>query len=52
MSDDAPPTVGVDVDWPVFLDLIQPGEQGWINRTVPGQAVIGLPAVRKILTHK
>lgn len=48
-SNDAAPTVGVDTDWHVFLDFIQLGEQGRINRKEPGCVVVGLTALRKIL---
>jgi hypothetical protein len=47
VSGDAAPMVGADVDWQVFLDFIQPGEQGRINSKEPGCAVVGLTALRR-----
>ena len=48
VSSGAAATVGDDADWPVFLNSIQPGKKRRINSKEPGQAVIGLIALRKL----
>ena len=46
VSKGATPTVGVNVQWPMFLDFIQLGEQGRFNRNEPQHAAVWGTALR------